>query len=321
MDERKTSGLRRQNDRYLKDAFEQNFADFLRLVFPDADRRFDLSRDIEFLDKEFSAPGAERGDGLGNRVADLLAKVQTHEGGEEWVLVHTEIEGGRSADLPFRIFDYWFRIWLKYERDVETVVFFTGGESQPKPSVFETGTPTTGLRFHYQTCDIHRFSDGELMEMENPFSIVVLACRASLLEGKVSDRELNRIRTAITRKMIRHGYSRERTERFLFFLWNILHTSDPEANREYLDEIGKLTKGTIDMNTLELARQYGIEDGMLMGMEKGMVLGMEKGIEKGMEKGIEKEKRSIAIRLKKSGLPIDVIAENVGISVKEVERL
>jgi len=312
MDERKTGEPRRQNDRYLKDAFEQNFADFLRFVFPDADRRFDLSRDIAFVDKEFSPPGSERGDGLGNRVVDLLAKVQTHAGGEEWVLVHTEIEGGHGSSLPFRIFDYWFRIWNKYKRDVETVVFFTGGERQPKPSVFETGTPTTGVRFHYQACDIHRFSDRGLMDMENPFSIVVLACRASLQEGKVPGRELNRLRIAIAKKMIRQELGKERTERFLYFLWNILHTSDPEANRQYLDEIGMLTEKTIDMTTIELARQYGIEDGMELGWKKGM----EKG-----ERKLAEEKRAIALKLKKMGLSTADIFKVVGLSIKEIELL
>jgi len=64
----------REKDRYLKDPFEQNSADFLRFVFPNAYQRFDLSKEIEFLDKEFFPPVPERFDGAGNRVADLLAK-------------------------------------------------------------------------------------------------------------------------------------------------------------------------------------------------------------------------------------------------------
>jgi len=313
MDKRTPGKPRRENDRYLKDAFEQNFADFLRFVFPDADGRFDLSREVVFMDKEFSPPDPERGGGQGNRVADLLAKVQTHAGEEEWILVHTEIEGGRSPSLPFRIFDYWLRIWIKHKRDVETVVFFTGGEEQPKPSVFETGTPTTGVRFHYQVCDIHGFSDGSLMAMENPFSIVVLACRASLLEGKVPDSELNRIRIEIAKKMVRQGYGKERTERFLYFLWNILHTSDPGAKNEYLKEIGILTEGgTIDMNTLELARQYGIEDGIELGMERERKRTLEK---------VEAEKRSIALKLKEMGLATADIFKAVGLNIQENERL
>jgi len=318
------SGIpRKQNDRYLKDIFEQNFADFLRFVFPDADGRFDLSREIEFLDKEFALPSSERGDGTGNRVVDLLAKVQTWAGGEKWILVHTEIEGGQREDLPLRIFDYWLRIWLKHKhkRVVETVVFFTGGERQPKPSMFEMGTETTGVRFHYQTCDIHGFSESELMEMENPFSIVVLACRASLLEGKMPDRELNKIRIDIAKKMLRQGYGRERTEMFLFFLWNIIYTRDPKVNREYLEEIGILTRGTIDMNTIELARKYGMEDGIQWGMEKGIQQGLEKGLEKGIQQGKKERSLSIAREMKMEGVPVEQIAKFTKLTPGEIGKL
>jgi len=341
MDHGTNRSPRRQNDRYLKDVFEQNFADFLRFVFPNADERFDLSREAEFLDKEFSPPSAERGDGKGNRIVDLLAKVHLNGGGEEWILVHTEIEGGNRAELPFRIFDYWLRIWLKHKRDVETIVFFTGGEGQPKPSVFETGTETTRVRFQYQTCDIHRFSDEELMAMDNPFSVVVLACRASLLEGKISNMELNKIRLDIARKMIRDGLGKDRTEMFLFFLSNIIHTGDPEMNREYMEEIGILTRGTIDMTTIELARKYGLEDGVrqghqqgleqgrLQGLEQGRQQGLEQGRQQGLEQGLEQgrseerseERARIAREMRKAGVSIEQTALFTRLTVAEVERL
>jgi len=308
MDYNKIKPPKRQNDRYLKDAFEQNFADFLRFVFPNADQRFDLSKEIGFLDKEFFPPDPERSDGSGNRVVDLLAKAHTHGGGEKWILVHTEIEGGSRADLPFRIFDYWFRIRKKHKREVETIVFFTGGEKQPKPSVFEEGTETTKVYFQYKTCDIHGFSDKELMEMENPFSIVVLACRASLLEGKVADSELNRIRINIARKMIQQGHGKEKTERFLYFLRNIIHTSDPRENERYMKEIGTLTGGTIDMNTIELARQHGIQDGIEIGRKKAEAEKTAKML-------------SIALNFKKKGVDPNDISEILGLSPKEIERL
>jgi len=268
---------KRQNDRYLKDIFEQNFADFLRFVFPNADVRFDLSKEIVFLDKEFPPPDSERGDGSVNRVADLLAEVQTPDKGEQWILIHTEIEGGHSADLPERVFDYWYRIRQKHKKTVETIVFFTGGGSQPKPSAFTDGTERTHVCFRYIACDIFALSEEKLMEMENPFSIVVLACRASLLEGKIPDMELNDIRLNIARKMIRQGFGRERTERFLYFLRNLVHTSDPKADKKYKEEVGILTKGTIDMNTLELARKHGWKTALNWELQKESNRGSNRG--------------------------------------------
>jgi len=316
MDHNKTKSPRRQNDKYLKDIFEQIFADFLRFAFPKAEERFDLSKTIGFLDKEFFPPYAQRGDPYGNRIVDLLAKVQTYEGTEEWVLVHTEIEGGSRVDLPERIFDYWHAIRKKHKREVETIVFFTGGEKQPKPSVFQVGTKTTGNRFHYQTCDIHGFSEETLMQMENPFSIVVLACRASLLEGKIPDAELNKIRIRITRKMLRQGYGKERTERFLYFLMNIIYTNDPKENEKYLEEIGTLTGGTIDMNTIELARLHGIEEGREVGIEVGIEVGWNKALKKTRE-----EKRVSAFKLRERGFKDHEISEILNIGMSEIEQI
>lgn len=48
---------RRQNDELLKGAFEENFPDFLRFLYSDADDIFDLSRGIQFMDKELLAIG------------------------------------------------------------------------------------------------------------------------------------------------------------------------------------------------------------------------------------------------------------------------
>jgi len=74
------------------------------------------------------------------------------------------------------------------------------------------------------------------------------------------------------------------------------------------------------MTTLELARQYGIEDGIELGMERGMQLGMERGMERERKKA-EAEKRSIALKLKEMGLPTADIFKVVGLNIQENERL
>gem|GEM_PF-1547768 len=83
------------------------------------------------------------------------------------------------------------------------------------------------------------------------------------------------------------------------------------------------------MTTIELARQYGIEDGMEIGWRKGMELGMELGWKKGMEKAerilaerkLTEEKRTIALKLKKMGMSTADIFKAVGLSIKEIELL
>ena len=76
---------------------------------------------------------------------------------------------------------------------------------------------------------------------------------------------------------------------------------------------------------LEKARNEGIEKGIEQGIEKGIEQGIEQGIEKGIEQGIEKgieqSKIKIAKNLKKSGIDINIISENTGLSIEEIEKL
>ncbi len=76
-----------RNDYLWKGILEDIFEDFLRFMYPDADKIFDFTRDIEFLDKELEQlfPPAE--DKTAVKFVDKLAKVYTHKGTEEWVLI------------------------------------------------------------------------------------------------------------------------------------------------------------------------------------------------------------------------------------------
>lgn len=88
---RRTPKPHRQNDELLKGAFEENFEDFLRFLYPDAEGVFDFDRGFQFMDKELLEIVPNRDKKKGKRVADLLAKVFLKDGSEKWILVHTEI--------------------------------------------------------------------------------------------------------------------------------------------------------------------------------------------------------------------------------------
>ena len=55
--------------------------------------------------------------------------------------------------------------------------------------------------------------------------------------------------------------------------------------------------------------------------EDGEKSGFTKGETAGLVKGAAQEKREIAKNFKKAGIPMDLIAENTGLSVEEVEQL
>ena len=65
----------------------------------------------------------------------------------------------------------------------------------------------------------------------------------------------------------------------------------------------------------------GFTKGEKSGFTKGEKSGFTKGETAGLVKGAAQEKREIAKNFKKAGIPMDLIAENTGLSVAEVEQL
>jgi len=314
----------RRNDELLKGVFEDNFADFLRFLYPEADGQFDFSRGITFMNTELRAIVPNRERKGGHRMADLLAKVFMRDGAEKWILVHTEIEGGHASDFAFRMFQYYYRLLDEHEVPVETVVFFTGGTSQPRPAEYHHRTIDTRIHFLYRTYHILDHSEEELLAMDNPFALIVLACQKSLLEGRVPDEELGRDRLTIARALLRGGYDTDRVIRLMHFLKNFLYVRDPEINRTFDKNLIDFSGGTINMGVLEVLQSQARRAGQREGWRGGLQEGLEKGLEKGRKEErakAEAEKIASAMNLKKIGLSPKDIARSLGMTVDQVEKL
>lgn len=123
----------KKSDELLKAIFEENFLDFLRFMYPNADDIFDLERELTFMDKELLEIIPDRERKKGKRIADLLVKVFLKDGTEKWILAHTEIEGGSDEAFPYRIFQYHYRLLDRYRVPVEAIAVFTGARTQGRP--------------------------------------------------------------------------------------------------------------------------------------------------------------------------------------------
>ncbi len=67
--------------------------------------------------------------------------------------------------------------------------------------------------------------------------------------------------------------------------------------------------------------RQGHAEGRAEGRAEGMKEGMEKGMKQGEEKGRKDATLANALSLKKNGVPIDVIANSLGLSIDEVRKL
>ena len=72
---------------------------------------------------------------------------------------------------------------------------------------------------------------------------------------------------------------------------------------------------------LEISRLDGYEEGFNSGERAGFSKGERAGFSKGERAGAEQKQCEIAKSLRESGIPIDVIAKNTGLSEKEIAEL
>jgi hypothetical protein len=308
---------RKQNDELLKGVFEENVQDFLHFMYPNAKEIFDFDRGFSFKNKELFKiiPDRERSDG--KRIADLLAKVYLRDGTEKWIMVHTEIEGGNSSDFAHRIFQYHYRIRDKFDVPVETIAVFTGDRKQRRPCEYLEQGIHTSIHFKYLSFQIFDNSATELLDCDNIFAYIVVACQKALLEGKVAEEELAADRSTIVRALLASKkYDKERIMHFLFFLKSFIFIQDETINNNFDSYIYQVSGGAINMGVIEIIKKQERE----AGMSAGLAAGIEKGRLEERAKIIA-EKRVIALEFKKMGLPFADIAKGTGLSIAEIEKL
>ena len=67
--------------------------------------------------------------------------------------------------------------------------------------------------------------------------------------------------------------------------------------------------------------EYMLKERERIGIEQGRAEGHAAGLSEGRSEGAAQEKREIAKNLKHAGIPVDVIAENTGLTAEEFENL
>ena len=67
--------------------------------------------------------------------------------------------------------------------------------------------------------------------------------------------------------------------------------------------------------------EYMLNERERKGLELGREQGLKQGREQGRAEGEAQKQREIAKNFKNSGVPLDLIAKNTGLSVEEIEGL
>jgi hypothetical protein len=251
----------RKSDILWKVIMEEVFDDLLRFIMPEADRAYDLERGFEFLEKELAEMYPEPEKESATRFADKLVKVFNRQGEEDWILLHIEIqeETSRRVEFSERMFRYFYRILDRYRKPVSAVAIFTGVDGKKMPSRYTYRYWKTSVVYEYHSLSILDFTDEELGESNNPFALVVLVAKTSLLEKKIPEMELLERKILIANKLFRKGFTSKKIRAIFIFLESYVLFDSPEMNRIFRQEIESNVKKNV-MGIDEYIKQTAVEE-------------------------------------------------------------
>jgi predicted transposase YdaD len=290
-------------DALWKGIIEDLFSDFLLYFYPNwSIENVDFQKGFEFLDKELETIYPQR---KGKRFADKLVKIPLLSGKEQWFLIHIEVQDYEDKNFPERMFQYFYRIRDRYEKDVMALAIFTDGNKEFHPKKYEYTFQKTRVEYHFDTFKIVEKSESELSIAQNIFSIVMLVGKKALEKNKSNinkDKAILTWKIALVKELMKGGYEQEKIRKVMKFIQFFVNFKSKEVVKEYEEELSKIIKTRTNMGIeqtiiehfKEEGRQEGIQKGEQIGIQKGEQIGIQKGeqigIQKGEQIGIQKGK-------------------------------
>jgi len=180
---------------------------------------YDNKKDgLQFLDAELEGLGLDKGRGQVS-VVNKLVKIKRKDGRFEHWLIHIE----ELADelLPDRVFQAFIRLLDIVSGPVGLIAIVVDtvarGNSERLDRFYrksDIGNDT--VRLNYPTYRVTDFSDAELLSNENPFALVLLAAKKSLLKGRITHGELLEETEKIAKAILQDNDLTDREREMLF---------------------------------------------------------------------------------------------------------
>ncbi|MFB6358023.1 MAG: hypothetical protein ABEJ96_03165, partial [Thiohalorhabdaceae bacterium] len=169
----------------------------------------DWTQGHTFLDKELQQIVQEADSP--RRYADKLVRVYSNEGDETWVLIHVEVQGDPEPDFAGRMYQYHYRLFDRYNRDVVSLAVLADADPGFRPHPYQRGRWGCQLDFQFPTAKLIDWLEPEawagLEASFNIFAPVVMAQIRAKTTSDLGERQAWKFR--LVRNLYDRGYSRE----------------------------------------------------------------------------------------------------------------
>lgn len=262
------------DDKPWKEAIAHYFADFMAFYFPDAHAAIDWSRPHIFLDQELAA--LTRAGEARPRRLDKLVRVYLRHGGEQWVLIHLEVQSQRDSGFAERIFTYHYRVYDHYRRPVASLALLADRGLQWRPSSFGYDLLNCRMSLIFPIVKLSDYMDGlgELLRHTNPFALIT-AVHLLTQRTRTRPHQRRQVKWRLTRLIYARDWDRRR-------IIDVLRVMDwmmylPDAMRQRFNTAVYLMERRQAMPYVTSFERDGIKKGRKLGIEEGREVGRQQG--------------------------------------------
>ena len=281
LEESQPEDIESQNDYdgLWKDFIQVFWREILKRFLPKLYEDADLTKEPEFLDKEFRdllGDSEFEDEKAPKRFVDNLLRIFLKDGGEEWVLLHIEIQGPGGENFSLRMFRYYCLIFTHHNRVPVALAILTAKRPKKEsvPGIYEKNLYGTEVLYKYNVVKAYELSDEELTASD---SLVDLFIYALKIEERYKKSE--KIKFGYARKVYRllekKNFSKQ-DSRFLFFIQRAIRLKS-ELYEKLMNEKRIIENGGKIIMREKTPAEKIFEQGIERGIEKGIETGIERG--------------------------------------------
>ena len=296
--------IQNDHERFDYDGFWKALArrfwrELLRSSIPELYGDADLEQDATPLDKELQDTllKPEDEEQVSAKFVDTLLKIPLKIGGEQWVLLHVEVQGRGGEDLSRRMMRYYCLLFAHYDKNPVALAILT--EPRPKsemPGIYDSLQYGTHLNYRYNYIELRKLDDDELLKSDNPFDLALFAAKKALGYKSEEQKKFFYL-LKLTKILASKGWSREDRSDLLRFIARIINLKDKALWAQYRKDVKRI-KGESEMMSF-----------------------WDEEMEQSRAKGRAEGRAEVVHRMLAVQLPVNQISELTGLTCSEIDAI